>query len=212
MRELVGLTAGFALLSLPLLSGCGSPTGNPLDLPTMASTAPSPTQLTAAGTRPTGDSPSTGPSTDLPGATAELGRLTGSARSHRALAEAAVAYMAVRVAIGNTWTVDQAALDKVATGRAAREAAGRAKQLRSGDRHVVGRIVVNASKASVSGDKATVSGCMIDNTSEVDQTGQVVIDPPGGRFVTLALRRDDGRWRVSDVPHSVPPFCSARST
>lgn len=189
------------------LAGCGHAAGgNPLGLP--SATSP-PSARSAASSAPRAVTTMASPAPNqVPGASARRGAVTGSARRHDGLVDAVVDYMQVRVRIGNTWRVDEQALADVATGRAAREARRRADTMRAGDRHVVGAFVVNASRASVAGDRGEVTGCMVDHTSEVDRAGQVVIDPPGGRLATLQLRRDGDRWRVSDVPHDVPPFCS----
>ncbi|MFI7586921.1 hypothetical protein ACIB24_07585 [Spongisporangium articulatum] len=206
-----------------LLVGCGAPEANPLDLPTMSGAGSSAVALNepsasagGAGSTATGAASSTSAGWNGgvfgKGASAQLGVLTGSARAHPSLVRLVVDYWDTRVKIGNTWRIDESALQQVASGRAASQARKRADTLSTGQRHVVGKFVVNASQVKVSGSTATVTGCMQDWTSEVDPAGQIVIDAPGGRVTTLQLTRTGSTWRVSDVPHDVPPFCSQDGT
>ena len=59
-------------------------------------------------------------------------------------------------------------------------------------------------------DRATVTGCDFDATSEVDEVGNVVVPPPGGILLTLTVRRTGGIWRVTDWPKGPVPYCDWR--
>lgn len=204
------LSCGFAALVTVTLGGCGSTGDNPLGLPSLGSVAAtsSPGAIRPSATTTGGQLTAQGdPSAVAGGASAELGLLTGSAAEQPEVVQAVVDYMDVRVRIANTWQVDEAALAGVATGQAARSARQRATVMQAGDRRTVGSYVVNASRVRISAGRASVTGCMVDRTSEVDAAGQVLVDPPGGRKVSLQLERTDDRWLVSDVPVAVPPFC-----
>lgn len=142
------------------------------------------------------------------GAWVEKGRVKAKTEKGRAASDAVLAYMAQRVQLSNTWVVDEAGLDAVATGQAASSARGRALSQQAAGRRSVGRFVVNVSSAKVVDDRATVTGCHFDSTSEVDENGQVLVSPPGGVLITMEVQFAQGVWRVATWPTKPVPTCT----
>jgi hypothetical protein len=129
------------------------------------------------------------------GAWVQRGRIRAGTAPRRAVVDAVVKYLTVRVQLSNTWQVDERAL-------AARQ--------RERNRRTVGRFVLNVSRVSIDGRRATVTGCDFDATSEVDEVGNTIVPPPGGIRVTLELRRTGDTWRVTDWPRGPVPYCDWR--
>jgi hypothetical protein len=145
------------------------------------------------------------------GAWVERGRVAASTAGQRAVVDAVTRYISVRVQLSNTWRVDERALAAVASGQAVTSARERAESQRERQRRSIGRFIVNLSAVRVTGSGAVVSGCDFDATSEVDDTGNVLIPPVGGVLITMQLRRTDGTWRVLDWPAEAVPACDWRT-
>jgi hypothetical protein len=216
----VAATLAVALVLLGVLAtGCSEE--NPLALPrydpAAAPAAPTPT-LTRATLAPVPREPTPPPQVHYRpadargmGAWVERGRITVGSGSERAVVEAVQKYLTVRVQLSNTWKVDERALAATATGRAVTSARERAALQRERERRSIGRFVLNVSTVRLDGDdRATVTGCDFDATSEVDEAGNILVPPPGGILVTLSVRRSGGVWRVSDWPEGSVPYCDWR--
>ena len=220
-RALVVALVVFVVL-VGLLTGCGRP--NPYALP----------EYDAAQAGPTGAGSKPGPKAAGPakiervatpspqvrytpadalgqGAWAERGRVVARSRAQRAAVAAVVKYLAVRVELSNTWKVDERALAATASGQAVTSARERAERQRERGRRSIGRFIVNVSSVQVDGDRAVVTGCHFDATSEVDRDGNVLIAPPGGILITMKLQRGGGTWRVLDWPERAVPSCDWRA-
>jgi hypothetical protein len=223
-RALVAGPAVGLLVVVGLLSGCGEPVKNPYALPeynakaTGAPASGSPAPRTAADDGPAVTrvaTPSPGvhytPADVLgQGAWIEPGRIVARTPAQRAVVQAMEKYLSVRLQLANTWTVDEAALAETATGYALTSAQAWAGDQRELKRRTVGRLTVNVSAVQVAGDRATVTGCHFDATSELDQNGRVMVSPPGGILLTLQLRRVNNTWLAFDWPKKPLPACDWR--
>jgi hypothetical protein len=147
------------------------------------------------------------------GAWVERGRVEATTSRQKAAVAAVQKYLDVRVRLSNTWQVDEPALAAVASGAALTSARNRAAFQRKRELRSIGRFVLNVSTVRVDGpakDRATVTGCDFDATSEVDAGGNIVVPPPGGILVTMKVRRTGGIWRVTDWPQGPVPDCDWR--
>lgn len=224
-----------AALAATLLAACGS--GNPYDLPEYGSesssgavsgesaTATSGTGVDAASTAPAATDESTDPavtrepsppSTDVTytpsdargeGAWVERGTVHARTKQARAAVAAVIGYMQQRVQLSNTWTVDDEALAAVASGQAVTSAHERALSQEAAGRRSIGRFVVNVSTVRITGNRAKVTGCHFDATSEVDENGYVLVPPPGGILITMNVEFSQGVWRVTSWPKKEVPTC-----
>ena len=214
----VGLT-----ISGCLLAGCGAPK-NPLALPEYDAKAASPAATGSSAPRTPGNGAADVVREATPppqvhyrpgdalgkGAWVERGRIVAPTATQRAVVRGMTKYLSVRVQLANTWTVDEAALAATATGQARTSARAWAELERETDRRSVGRFVVNVSSVQVDGDRAVVTGCHFDATSEVDRDGRVLIPPPGGVLITMQLRRVRNSWLAVDWPKKPVPACDWR--
>jgi hypothetical protein len=220
------LAVGLALAAL-LLSGCGGK--DRYDLPEYDPSAASAPSASSAplvtGFTPTPHERLATPTAAVryrpadalgQGAWVERGRVAagaaGSAPKKAALA-AVQKYLTVRVQLSNTWVVDEPALAATASGSAAASARRRAAFQKERKLRSTGRFVLNVSSVRLDGagkDRATVTGCDFDATSEVDAAGNVVVPPPGGVLITMKVRRTGGIWRVTDWPEGPVPDCDWR--
>ena len=203
------------------LAGCGGPAANPYALPDYEPGRSGPTASGGSSARPD-PTPTDRVATPSPevsftpadvlgqGAWAERGRSTARTPTERAVVRAVVRYLSVRVQLSNTWTVDEEALAAVASGQALTSARERAARQQERDRRSIGRFVVNTSSVQVDGDRARVTGCHFDGTSEVDGAGNIVDAPPGGILITMQLQRTGRTWRVLDWPTTAVPSCDWR--
>ncbi|MBT0772260.1 hypothetical protein KIH74_25165 [Kineosporia sp. J2-2] len=180
-----------------------------------ATSTPAPS---GSGPIPTVSREASPPSTDVTytpadaqgqGAWVERGKIRARNQKAKAAVDAVVGYVAQRVRLSNTWTVDEDALAAVAQGQALTSARERAETQEAAGRRSVGRFVVNVSSVKVNGDVATVTGCHFDSTSEVDQNGYVLVPPPGGVLITMEVKLSQGVWRVTSWPAEDVPTCSA---
>jgi uncharacterized membrane protein len=145
------------------------------------------------------------------GAWVEQGKIVARSPTQRAVVRAMTQYLATRVQSSNTWQVDEQALAATASGQAVASARERAEQQRARGQRSIGRLTINVSAVRVDGDRASVTGCHFDATSEVDRDGNVLIAPPGGVLVTMQLRRTGSAWRVLDWPRGPVPSCNGRA-
>jgi uncharacterized membrane protein len=237
MKRLPGVVyaaLAVALVSGAALTGCGS--DNPYELPeyqpgqagaqisggggetgtdeaAQEATA-SPSETEPIPTVPRAPSPASTAVTYTPadalgeGAWVERGKVKARTERARGAVEAVLGYMTQRVQLSNTWQVDQAALAAVATGQALSSAQERALSQQAAERRSVGRFVVNVSSVKVTNDRATVTGCHFDSTSEVDQNGYVLVPPPGGVLISMEVQFAQGVWRVTSWPTKQVPSCS----
>ena len=215
------------------LSSCGKGDDNPYGLSDFqargtASQAPS---SVAAPPSPSATSPSTpvasGPPVKLQqapdgaldyrpsdafgeGAWVERGKIAATSQARKDVVDAAVAFMAVRVELSNTWQVDEPALKTVAAGQALSNMRERAQSQRDAERRSVGRFVLNVSSVRISGDAAELAGCSYDGTIEVSTLGSVMSDAAGGVELPLNLERRGDHWRVTTFP-TEKKFCEAHS-
>jgi hypothetical protein len=212
------LTVGL-LLAGCLLAGCGEP--NPYALPEYDGKATS-TSSPAESRTTRSSSDVVRAATPAPevryrpadalgqGAWVERGRVVAKSSTQRAVVRAVANYLSVRLQLSNTWQIDEQALAASASGQAATNARERAEQQRGDDLRSVGRFIMNISSVQVNGDKATVTGCHFDATSEVGKDGHVLIAPPGGVLISMQLRRTGNTWRVLDWPERPVPSCDWR--
>jgi predicted small lipoprotein YifL len=209
------LTVGLLLAGF-LLAGCGQP--NPLALPEYdpdATTTGSPAEPKSTRRSPDIVRVAT-PSPEVryrpadalgQGAWVKRGRVAAKSPTQRAVVQAVMKYLSVRLQLSNTWKVDEQALAASASGQAVTNARERAEQQRNDNLRSIGRFIMNISSVQVNGDQATVTGCHFDATSEVDRDGYVLIAPPGGVLITMKLRRTGNTWRVLDWPERPVPSC-----
>lgn len=142
------------------------------------------------------------------GAWVERGKVRARTEKARGAVDAVVGYMTQRVQLSNTWTVDEDALAAVATGQAVTSARERALSQQAAARRSIGRFVLNVSSVKVTGDRATVTGCHFDSTSEVDENGYVLVPPPGGVLISMKVQFAQGVWRVTSWPQKQVPTCT----
>jgi len=225
-----------AVLATALLTACGS--DNPYDLPEYRSGAevgssadPDSDATTSAGsvaaattgagvdvsTDPAVTREPSPPSTDVTytpadargeGAWVERGTVHARSPRARAAVAAVIGYMAQRVQLSNTWTVDDVALAAVASGQAVTSAHERADSQQAAGRRSIGRFVVNVATVQLDGKRATVTGCHFDATSEVDENGYVLVPPPGGILISMDVEFSQGAWRVTSWPEKDVPTCT----
>ena len=104
--------------------------------------------------------------------------------------------------------VDDAALDKVATGDAADRVVFSVRELAEKKRHTEGGSTVNVVALKVEGGRATVTDCFQDRSTDRDAKGNAVESPdfePVPITATLELR---GNWRVNRVVPAKKSACS----
>jgi hypothetical protein len=213
------LGAGLVVIGL-LLAGCGQP--NPYALPEYdpAKDGPAATGSVSKSSRSAPVNRVATPSPQVrytpadalgQGAWAERGQISVRSPTERAVVTAVKKYLSVRVQISNTWQVDERALAASASGQAVTSARQRAERQRQRNQRSIGRFIINVSSVQVDGDRASVTGCHFDATSEVDRDGNVLIGPPGGVLITMQLRRTSDTWRVLDWPNRSVPSCDWRS-
>lgn len=145
------------------------------------------------------------------GAWVERGRSVAATPAERAAVTAVKKYLSARVQLSNTWQVDERALAASAAGQAVTSARERAERQRERGWRSIGRFIINVSSVQVDGDRATVTGCHFDATSEVDRDGHVLIAPPGGVLISMQLQRTGRTWRVLNWPDRAVPSCDWRS-
>ncbi|GAB3239765.1 hypothetical protein [Kineosporia babensis] len=143
------------------------------------------------------------------GAWVERGKVKARNQRGRAAVDAVVGYMTQRVQLSNTWQVDEDALAAVATGQAVSSARERALSQEAAGRRSTGAFVVNVSSVKIKDDRATVTGCHLDRTSEVDENGYQLVPPPGGVLISMEVEFAQGVWRVSSWPTEKVPTCKA---
>jgi hypothetical protein len=101
-------------------------------------------------------------------------------------------YYELRVRGANDGKVDVAALSKVSSGAAAREAI----RSRAGETRLVGDLALNLSSVDVDGDSAQIVTCVSAQARKVDQAGNVVEESvPGGQWHS-DLQRFGPSWKV----------------
>jgi hypothetical protein len=187
---------GAAAIALITLVGCsGSNTTNnsgPTSATSQTSSAtPSPTSTptpSATVTYKPGDPRGMG-------AWVELGLLAARTPEERVVIDAYVKGQQVRAEAFNTRVVDEAAFTSAMEGTALSGARVNVKWRIDKNLWTIGRVVLNVLSVQVSGTTATMRVCNFDASSEVDKTGQNVIQPPGSVGAVLTFVQRDGVWR-----------------
>jgi hypothetical protein len=137
-----------------------------------------------------------------------VGRTLAGDGAKEAVQIAYLAFWVERARALRVVRVDDAALDKVATGDAADRVVFSVRDLADKKRHTEGGSTVNVVALKVEGARATVTDCFQDRSTDRDAKGNAVEAPdfePVPITTTLEL---SGTWRVSRVVPAKESACA----
>jgi hypothetical protein len=197
-----------ALLAVVLLAGCGGKedTGG---LPPLVEDSSGPSQsVTRAPSMPTAPpstpitggatSPTAGPASKV--VAVHRRNVVATKAEQKAVADAYLQYLVVRLLAYNRAAVDLDALGRVATGRALAVVKGQVAELQAKKWHTVGEVWVDLPAITVSGTTASVRSCMDNTTIDVDKAGKAVQLPVPYYTATATLQKAGGKiWVVDNV-------------
>lgn len=198
-----------ALLAVVLPAGCGVDDAGSAPTPAGATTASAtagspqtsstPTTLTAAPSTPITDGP-TSPPAGPPSKVVAVHRRTVAADTaeQKAVADAYLNYVTVRLIAFNKAAVDTAALGRVASGTALSTVTGRVAKFRAERIHTIGEVWVDLPTITVKGTTASLRSCMDNTTIDVNHKGTAVELPVPYYVATATLNQSaDKTWRVA---------------
>jgi hypothetical protein len=104
--------------------------------------------------------------------------------------------------------VDQAALNRVATGDAAERVLSSVKALADKQQHAEGGSTVNVQSVKVKGETATLTDCFQDRSVVVDAQGKKDESAPTLSLYNVRLEKRTDTWVVSRLEKSGTPVCT----
>lgn len=194
--------AGAMILALVVPVGCsGDDSGG---LPTLggeANATEAPSTPTEAPTTPITSGP-TSPSAGPASKTIAVHRrkVTAATSDQRAVADAYLNYLLVRLTAYNKASVDQNAIGRVAAGTALTEVSSAVNDLKAKKHHTIGEVWVDVPAITLKGSTASLRSCLDNTTIDVNEAGKPVEPPTPYYVVTATLRKAGGTvWLVDSV-------------
>ncbi len=190
---------------LVTVASCGGKDDDGGGLPTLdpnASQSPGATTPGPAGTTPSGSATTPGGSAStLPETIAVHSRkIVTKTPVEKAVADAFVQYITVRLTAYNKVKVDLNALAKTSVGKAMSEVRTDVSKLKNRGHHTVGEVWIDISPVVISGQTATVTSCMANTTVDVDAKGKPTGVPQPFYNITSTLQQAGGKvWVVSAI-------------
>lgn len=205
MQRCRSLLVGATLLAVAATaSACGDEPRQ--DLPTLGGSPSDETSPTDPTTAPSAaEPPKKGDKVDDDGYEVSPGRFPGSG-PERKIARALVDYMTFRVASYNMASA-HVGLPGVATGGALTDVETRAAELQQQGLRTVGALVVNVDEVTVSGDTATLAGCLENSTVDVDDEMRAVESPAPAYDVGVDAVRAGPTWLISSISFADAEGC-----
>jgi len=209
LRRLVA-TAVTAVV-LASAAACGDKE-DPSSLPTLDPNASQSSNPTAGqtSTSPSGSATTPGGSAStLPNTIAVHRRkIVTKTPAEKAVADAFVRYITVRLTAYNKVQVDLNELAKTATGTALNQVRTDVAGLKSRKQHSVGEVWIDIAPVVVSGQTAKVTSCMDNTTVDVDAKGKPTSAPQPFYNITSTLKLGGGKaWVVSGVTFGGQKAC-----
>lgn len=168
-------------------------------------TTPGPTGSTPSGSATTpGGSASTLPDTIA----VHRRKIVTKTTAEKAVADAFVKYITVRLTAYNKVTVDLNELAKTATGKAMNDVRTDVAGLKSRKQHSVGEVWIDISPVVVTGQTAQLTSCMDNTTVDVDAKGKPSSAPQPFYNITSTLQLAGGKsWIVSEITFAGQKAC-----
>jgi glucose/arabinose dehydrogenase len=173
---------------LPTLGGETNPTETP-STPTEAPTTP----ITSGPS-----SPSAGPASKT--VAVHRRKVTAATAEQRAIADAYLNYLLVRLRAYNKAAVDQDAIGRVAAGTALTQVTSAVNDLKAKKHHTIGEVWVDIPTITLKGKTASLRSCLDNTTIDVDEAGKPVEPLTPYFVVTATLQKAGGTvWLVDSV-------------
>ena len=139
-----------------------------------------------------------------------VGRTVAGDGAKEAVQIAYLAFWVERARALRVVRVDDAALDKVATGDAADRVVFSVRELADKKRHTEGGSTVNVQKVTVTGAEATLIDCFRDTSLNMTASGKPAEQPDPGRSISVFevdLVQSASAWKVSQVSEGTYKNC-----
>lgn len=189
---MAGRLAALLIVGVLALTACGDDGGSEpeqltLDEPTPTAT---PEPSTPADDGPIPEDPVDGEVT--------RGLSAAKGAEQRAVEEVWLAYWTELIEMYASGEVDRDAVYALADDAAATGPLEYAAELKADGHHQTGGVIAATSSIKISGDTATVIGCMRNTTIDVDADGEAVERPSAFLTTKDTLRREGPDWRVTE--------------
>jgi hypothetical protein len=191
--------AAVALMLLVSLAACSK--DKPSGLPTLTPGGDSSETPTATSSTPTGGATTDPSPSRLPDTIAVHQRkIVTRTPVEKAVADAFVQYITVRLTAYNKVQVDLSALARTATGKALNDVRSDVSGLKNRKQHTVGEVWIDIAPVVVTGQTAKVTSCMDNTTVDVDAKGKPTDVPKPFYNITSTLQLAGGKtWVVSAI-------------